>query len=478
MSDFSGPPQPGAPVPQPQGFLQTNNSPVPTAYRPQAQRRAVKVGAPIGVLLALGVLLMLWFGYFSLAGIGATLISALLATVAISVVVLVYLLLDRWEPEPPRLLILAFLWGATVATLVAVVVNTAFGAIFGEGLAGVVSAPIIEELGKGAILLIMLTGRRRKELLSLTDFLIYAGLSAAGFAWLEDILYLLNNPDAYGTVAIMRLVFSPFAHPLFTSVTAIGVYFAMRQKTSGARTGLIIAGFVGAMALHAAWNGSTSFGGGMGFLVGYVLIGVPLFAGAIVLAIMSRRRERQLVAKHLPRMASDGILTQGQAASFTTMAGRKAARSQVAASGKQSLDLFRQLTDAATELAFVRDRFDHGLADQRMYQLHQDLVAACRHARAEAPVLDQIQPPPMYAGPGQGPYGQVEPSFGPGQAPYGQDPAPHGQGPASHGPGQAPYGQGPVPYGQGPVPYGQGPGQPPSVPPQFGQAPQQQPPAG
>ncbi len=451
MSDFTGQPQPGAPVPQPQGFLQTNNAPVPNAYRPPVQRRTVKVGAPIGVLIALGVLLVLWFGYFSMAGIGATLVSALLASIAIGVVVFLYLLLDRWEPEPPRLLIFAFLWGATVATLIAMVVNTAFGFVFGEGLSIVVSAPIIEEIGKGSFLLIMLTGRRRKELLSLTDFLVYAGLSAAGFAWLEDILYLLSNPESYGLVAVLRLVFSPFAHPLFTSVTAIGMYFAMRQKTSGARTGLIITGFVGAMLLHAAWNVSPGLGGGMGFLVGYVLIGVPLFAGAVVLAIMSRRRERQLVAKHLPRMASDGILTQGQAASFTTMAGRKAARAQVAPAGKQALAAFGQLVDAATELAFVRDRFDHGLADQRMYQLHQDLVAACRHARTEAPVLGQIQPPqppPMYAVLGQGPYGQVEPSFGPGQAPYGQGAA--------------------LPR--------QGPSQPPSVPPQFGQAPPPQPP--
>src|SRR5699024_3840842 len=111
--------------------------------------------------------------------------------------------------------------------------------------------PFIEELAKGSFLLLMLTGRRRKELTSLTDCLIYAGLTAAGFAWIEDILYLVQNPDAFGIVAVMRLVFSPFAHPLFTSVTAIGVHLATRQRSRGAKVGLIIVGFAGAMLLHA-----------------------------------------------------------------------------------------------------------------------------------------------------------------------------------------------------------------------------------
>src|SRR5699024_5019560 len=125
-----------------------------------------------------------------------------LATVAIGVVVALYLWLDRWEPEPPRLLLFAFLWGAAVCTVVAIIVNTLIGIVVGQGLASVMSAPFIEELAKGSFLLLMLTGRRRKELTSLTDCLIYAGLTAAGFAWIEDILYLVQNPDAFGIVAV------------------------------------------------------------------------------------------------------------------------------------------------------------------------------------------------------------------------------------------------------------------------------------
>ncbi len=40
--------------------------------------------------------------------------------------VLAYLWLDRWEPEPMRLLIFAFLWGAGVAVAGALVVGVVF----------------------------------------------------------------------------------------------------------------------------------------------------------------------------------------------------------------------------------------------------------------------------------------------------------------------------------------------------------------
>ena len=42
---------------------------------------------------------------------------------AMTVVLLAYLWLDRWEPEPPRLLVFAFLWGASVAIILSMVLS-------------------------------------------------------------------------------------------------------------------------------------------------------------------------------------------------------------------------------------------------------------------------------------------------------------------------------------------------------------------
>jgi protease PrsW len=119
-----------------------------------------------------------------------TAIGFVLSSVAITGVVLAYLWLDRWEPEPPRLLVLAFVWGASVAVVVSVVLGLYVQSLFGRnatespGFVSVaIAAPLIEEAAKGLFLLIMMTGRRRNELNSMTDCLVYAGITAAGFTW-------------------------------------------------------------------------------------------------------------------------------------------------------------------------------------------------------------------------------------------------------------------------------------------------------
>ena len=79
---------------------------------------------------------------------------------------------------------------------------------------------MIEEAAKGLFLLLMMTGARRNELNSLTDCLVYAGVTAVGFAWLEDIFYIASGETLASSLvtAAMRLIMAPFAHPLFTTI--------------------------------------------------------------------------------------------------------------------------------------------------------------------------------------------------------------------------------------------------------------------
>jgi len=385
--------------------MYVHDRPVPTQYRPPLQRGTLKIGAPLAALIVLGILVLVFLGFMTALDPGVAILGGLLASVAIGLVLLAYLWLDRWEPEPPRLLLFAFLWGAGLCTSVAIVINTVAIAVVGE-IATVFVAPVVEEALKGSFLLIMLTGRRRKEMTSLTDCLVFAGITAAGFAWVEDILYLVQNPDSFGLVAVMRLVFSPFAHPLFTSMTGVGVFLSLRQKSGGMKALCIIGGFAAAMLLHGIWNGAPTFLGFEGFVLVYALFMVPVFAGMIVLAVLSRRSERKLVVKHLPGLVRDGIVTPGQAACLDSFAHRKLGRQQAMALGGPAAKVpYGQLVDAATELAFVRDRYDRGLADQRLAELHAELVGSIRQARGTAPALDQIRPPmaPMQGPPMQGP---------------------------------------------------------------------------
>ncbi len=239
-----------------------------------------------------------------------TAIGFTLSSVAMTVVVLAYLWLDRWEPEPPRLLVLAFLWGTSVAVVLASIIQIYAESVLIPGGSDKVStfslvlgAPLTEEAAKGLFLLVMMTGRRRNELNSLTDCLVYAGLVGAGFAWLEDVLYIADGKSLAESLvtAALRLIMGPFAHSLFTTMFGIGVYFALQRRTGIAKAGCIALGYLGAVIMHGLWNGSSLLGFGA-YIGVYVLWMMPVFALVILLGVHSRRHEQRVVAAKLPGM--------------------------------------------------------------------------------------------------------------------------------------------------------------------------------
>lgn len=282
-------------------------------------RRVRSVGAPIGVLITLGTLAGLLVILLTAVNPAGTAVGFVLSSAAMTVVVLAYLWLDRWEPEPPRLLLFAFLWGTSVAVLMSAVLQIVLEVWFSAGtpatdeatpsaLTLVLAAPVTEEAAKGLFLLLMMTGARRNEMNSLTDCLVYAGLVGAGFAWLEDILYIADGEslaDSLATAAL-RLVMAPFAHSLFTTLFALGVWFALHRRSAIAKTGCIVAGYAGAVLLHAMWNGSALLGP-EGYFAVYVLWMMPVFGATVALALYNRRREQRIVAAKLPGMVAAEI---------------------------------------------------------------------------------------------------------------------------------------------------------------------------
>jgi protease PrsW len=372
----------------------------PHAFVPPFQRKIRKVGAPLGVIILLGTIagvIIIALTAFNPVG---TAIGFVLSSVAMTFVVLAYLWLDRWEPEPSRLLIFAFLWGASVAVVLASIVQIYAESVINPGATSdsvspfslVLSAPLTEEAAKGLFLLLMMTGRRRNELNSLTDCLVYAGLTAAGFAWLEDILYIANGESLSQSLltAALRLIMGPFAHPLFTTMTGIGVYFAMQQRNSLAKVGCILLGYLGAVFMHGLWNGSSLLGVGAYFGV-YVLWMVPIFALVIVLGVRSRRREQQVVASKLPGMVSAGLVSPNEATWLGSLKARKLAIAEATRlGGKPAGKAAKRFALQVVELAFVRDRIDRGFGDQRVFALQNEEAYAVYAARAAAPVLQGL----------------------------------------------------------------------------------------
>ncbi len=322
-----------------------------------------------------------------------TAIGFLLSSLAMTVVVVAYLWLDRWEPEPPRLLILAFLWGASVAVIISTILQLTLEAAINPGATEAVSpvsivagAPLTEEAAKGLFLLVMMTGRRRNELNSLTDCLIYAGLVGAGFAWLEDILYIGGGEsvsDSLATAAL-RLIMAPFAHSLFTTMFGIGVYFALQQRNGLAKALCILLGYIGAVIMHGLWNGSSLLSIEAYFLT-YFLWMVPVFVLAIVLGVRSRRREQRIVAEKLPGMVAAGLITSNEATWLGSIRDRKQAIGATSHfAGKPAGKAVKTFADQVVELAFVRDRIDRGFGDARVSALLQEEVDGVAAARAAA----------------------------------------------------------------------------------------------
>lgn len=347
---------------------------------PRPRRTATQVGAPLALIIVAGLLAAGAIGLSAVINpIGFAL--ALIPTALVFLgVVWCYLWLDRWEPEPPRLLLLAFLWGGGIAVAFALLTGWVFAQL-GILQSSAIQAPLTEEIGKGAFLLIMLTGARRKEMTTLVDCLVYAGFVGVGFSLVEDILYAAGggSPGQAMLILAMRLVTGPFSHALFTTMTALGIWWSFRFTGGAAKTGAIALGFLGAMVLHGAWNGSVERFGMGGYLLTYVVVMIPAFVVAIVIAVRSRKRESEIFIAELPKMVNSGLLRHEDAIWLNTLNGRKLRRQAAKQAGDMAeVARIKGLSDAVTELAFLQNRIDRGHGNEWTARTQAQLVQAVR----------------------------------------------------------------------------------------------------
>jgi RsiW-degrading membrane proteinase PrsW (M82 family) len=373
----------------------------PQLPTPGRQRRTV-LGTVV-LLLLFGVCGLVVLGLVSGSiGLGAVLVGAICALVPVGPVVWAFLWVDRWEPEPPRTLLFAFLWGGCVAALTALIINSSaafvLDAVLGKGSGDVLGAafiaPFVEEGVKGAFVIGLLMFRR-SEFDGVVDGIVYAGLVGAGFAFTENVLYMgrafAEDSAAIGqsggvlAVLILRGVLSPFAHPLFTSMTGIGCGLAAGSRSPVTRVFLVLVGYLLAVTLHGLWNGSATFGEGAAFLGVYLYIMVPLFLAMIGLVVWQRRREQRVVREQLPGFAANGWIAQSEVPLLGSLAGRSRWQRAVRRrSGKAAARAVTEYQTAVTELAFLRARMARGVVGPHDRQRHDERVAALAQARARA----------------------------------------------------------------------------------------------
>ncbi|WP_129666216.1 PrsW family intramembrane metalloprotease [Phytoactinopolyspora endophytica] len=342
---------------------------------------------------------------------GATLVATMLALLPVMLLVGTFLWLDRWEPEPGWNLLFAFLWGAGVATLGALLINSAVGVTYGPMASAVVSAPVVEEALKGLFLVGMLWWNRQ-QLDGVVDGVVYAGLTAAGFAFVENIFYLGRafdiDPSEGWLTFVLRGVVSPFAHPLFTVFTGIAVGLAARRRGVLPKLLFPVVGYLLAVTLHALWNGAAVWDDGGAFFSIYLMVMVPLFVGMIALALWQRHRERRTVVDFLPRFAAAGWIGWDEVPWLTTMSGRHRWRREAQASaGSKVARALRVYQTVVTELAFLSDRIARGMVGHHAPVWHAQIVHELAAARAEAFAQPNTAVPAV-GGRQRGPNGGVE----------------------------------------------------------------------
>lgn len=359
----------------PQQFPAANQAPT-ISIRPSAQTSLIRIAFIfIASLIALflGLLVLLLIGIET--GPVAFLLGLVTATIPVPLYIVLVLWIDRYESEPLWMLATAFFWGALVAPFFAFLLNTTAGLVVssltnsmsaGETFAAVISAPIVEETAKGSILFILFFWKK-DEFDGVVDGIVYASLVALGFAMTENIQYygkaaLQGGGGGLTLIFIIRGAMAPFSHPLFTSMTGIGLGLARQSRNLAVKLITPVLGLLMAVFMHSIWNGSGAIFGGGGFLLTYVLIMVPAFVIILVVISLALRREGQVVREFLLGDLERGLFTREEYIQLGSIGGRMSSSfTALSRNGVRSWRSRMRLNQLASELAFHRSRVSRGI---------------------------------------------------------------------------------------------------------------------
>ncbi len=346
------------------------------------------------VALLLGLIVLYFIGHET--GPVALMAGLIFATLPVPIYISLILWLDRYESEPLWLLAVVFFWGATVAVFIAFVVNTA-GAVavykstgdaqVAELYGAVISAPLFEESAKALVLFIVFFWKK-DEFDGILDGIVYASMVGLGFAMTENIQYYGNAALESGMqgglkLFILRGAIAPFSHPLFTSMTGIGLGWARQSHNKAVKILMPIIGFGLAIFLHFMWNLTASIHGVL-WLLTYAFLMFPVLVGALIAVVFALRREGRIVREHLLCDFQRGMFSQDEYNRLCTIGGRMGSSYRAFRNGGIGIWRSRmQYNQMASELAFHRNRVARGL--------HTDAQEASEREAAYMQLLQDLR---------------------------------------------------------------------------------------
>lgn len=343
--------------------------------------------------------------------------------------------LDRFRGSQPVVWLLTFLWGAAASTWISIHVNSWAAEMMATtqansdtgSRAAVFSAPFIEELSKATILVVLVL-LMRGRIVSRLSMVALAGLSAVGFAFVENIIYYarvwmqathditIADPDAtMMELVLLRGVYTSFGHPLFTLMTASGLVIGLGARSRLVRVLAPVAGFLLASAGHMLFNGLASTNP-MDQLQRAWFLALGLVGVIVISLVVSVVGNGQLIRARLTDYHRAGWLTSREVAVFGGPLRRAKLLWFALFRGPRVWWHTATLLRRVTELAYLRNAMTRGTVDatgdDRARELiHQidDLRGRAltdteglrlierRPGRARAPLPDGATPGPLTA---------------------------------------------------------------------------------
>lgn len=243
--------------------------------RPRIARVVVAVLVALVLLATLVVLAML--GGFAHDVRQVFLRGLVFSTIASLVPLGVLHFLDRRERESPWLMAIAVLWGAVIATGLALPLNVAIlsatarwveanpsvkdvlGAQAALLIGAPIAGPLVEEVTKGLGVLALFF-LMRAEFDNVRDGFVYGALVGLGFTWFEAPLYVSQNFAQFGFApwglqfGARYALFGMSSHAMFTGLFGAFLGLARQTDTRWVRWTAPLAGLFLAIASHATNN--------------------------------------------------------------------------------------------------------------------------------------------------------------------------------------------------------------------------------
>jgi putative membrane protein len=306
-----------------------------------------------------------------------------------------FIWLDRFRPQKPLVWLLAFGWGACASTWISIHINSWAGEMMqttsADAAAGVrpaiFIAPFVEEASKATILFLLLIFYRNRYIARFSVVAL-GGLSAVGFAFVENIIYYgraivftsktieAGDPEAaVREIVLLRGVYTSFAHPMFTMMTSLGLAVALGARSKWVRVTAPLAGFILAVGGHMLFNGMASLNSQENLRTHwYMALGlVGFLTASLILSIIGHTR---IIRQRLIDFRRGGWLEDRDVVVFSSPFRRIKLHLAGICRGPKTWWRTAKFMRLITELAHTREQINRGTvgpgADHRTHELvHQ-----------------------------------------------------------------------------------------------------------